>query len=229
MPNKAVLYTAVALALVVAGLSGYAKFQADRAADAHELALRAVGAAEAQQAINRAIDAERNSLRARVAELAERVREAESHRVKPPPPAPLAPVTDEELQHGLIDLGMSATTRVHLGVQTILDHPDATLVFRWGQEFLRIPTFEAKSKADDAIISAQKDLEGGLRGELAGADKQLQGLTNLASTLQIESDARKRENEALVHLRLAETRRLKIGVAIALPVAGYIGYRLGKH
>ena len=166
---------------------------------------------------------ERQALAARVLELESRRRPA------PPKPTPV-PENNNSVAQQLLSEGLQEGLVVYeVAKPSTMGLPDARLALGWALEARRIPQFEAKSAADDALISGQRDLVAKQGEELKVADSALARYGLTVETQKQESLALRKENEALVKLRLAETRRWKVTAAVALPVVGYLGWRVGRR
>lgn len=220
----------IGLLLLVVGVLSLESCVANaEARDAHSQSLIWRGEAQAAKHMIDTVTAERNAQAMANEELTRKVAELERRRLKPIPPAPPVPETDEELRSVLVNLGASADLGVLRAGKTALAQPDAKLFVVWGQNSARIPAFEERVALDGQVIGQMKDLELGLRTELRLCDDKGKLLGAQAGAYKNEALFLRKENEGLVKVQLARTARLKVVAAVALPLAGYLGYRLGRR
>ena len=220
----------IGLLLLVVGVLSLESCVANaEARDAHAQSLVWRGEAQAAKAMIDAVTADRNAQALANEELTRKIAELERRRLKPIPPAPPVPETDEELRQVLTVLGASPDLEVLRAGKTVAASQDARLFVVWGQNSARIPAFEERVALDGQVIGQMKDLELGLRTELRLCDDKGKLLGAQAGAYKNEALFLRQENEGLVRVQVAQTARLKVVAAVVLPLAGYIGYRLGRR
>lgn len=229
MPDRRILYLLLGVLLLIIGFLTLESCTANaEAREAHAQAAILRAENQLRGAAVEALTGERDRARATSEELTAKLDDLLRRR-KPLPPAQPVPETDDELRHVLTVLGASPNLEVHRAGQTVATTQDARLFVAWGQQAARIPAFEERVGADTAALAGAKDLELSLRTEIRLCDEKGRVLGAQVSSLNQEALALRKENEGLVRVQVASSARTKIVLGVSLPLAGYLGWKLGRR
>jgi len=231
----------IALVLLVAGIGTtigikrqqQATINATGRADRLELLLQDVAARE-----QRLLD-EKKAL---AAVNAEQQRQIAKLKVDRPivPPLPEIPSTSEDLVNSLVGLGLQEGVKV-VDLEVIGDYKvvmpggslfhywDAQKVVEWGEQAKRVPFYERRQAADQAIIDKYGALVAGLNLEMTKTEEaQIECNRKYAiRTEQFESV--KLANGALTKEMNLRSLRTKVIFGVTVPVVAWLTYQVTKR
>lgn len=160
--------------------------------------------------------------------LQQRVDDLLKARPKPPPRPGAAPTTEPELAAGLVSRGLFTGLVVLDLPHSTLATVDARKVYSWEAEASRVPAFESKAAADDAIILAQTAAADGLRREAAQCSEVVQLKDRQIAVLGKEVGVLRVDHDAQLKVQAAEVWKTRIKLAVGIPIAAYLGWRIGR-
>ena len=231
--RRAAVLLPLAGLLVIAGLGWYARVQRERAASAH---LQATEAGK-REAIWRQ-QAEDSDRAATFSDEKVRQKEAEVYELqaklaaipRPAPPVP-APADDAQLAEGLAIAGLTPGLRVLVlppGPDgkvpgSTLGHLDATLVWRWNQDALRLPPTEARLEVSLDLNRGQVLLVEAQKVQVLDLTTSRNAWKGAAGACDERADALSRETRALQRSLRTERWQKWLMVGGAAAVGFYAG------
>lgn len=149
-------------------------------------------------------------------------------RPKAPPREIPVPVTDEELTTTLLGKGLSEGLRIVALPSSTFNPFDARKAYSWEREASRVPGFELKSASDDLIVAEQGLLIGGLKSQIAACNDIVNVREHQIGIVGSEVGELRKANDALLKVQVAERWKTRIKLGVGIPVAAYLGWRIGR-
>ena len=143
------------------------------------------------------------------------------------PPKPEVPEGAAEVQAQLQAAGLPCT--VLEATPNTLALPGARMVLNWQGDAARVPGLEASLLGTSRALDASQQLSAGLTRELRTTEQALQNQTVVAQELTLQVGGLTGANRKLEGKLATEAFNGKLKIVLAVPVALWIGYELGRR